>query len=84
MDDKLKNDIYEELKKAAKSGKDIITYKDLSDIVGLGPINQNITQILGEILTDISSNENEKGHPLLSVVAISYTNGIPGQGFFEL
>ena len=77
-------EIYNNLKEVARK-KQLITYKELASVVGLdwnkdyGKCRQ-IFPVLGAV----STCEVEKGHPMLSAIAVRQDKRTPGPGFFAL
>lgn len=76
-------DLYEKLKETARKGG-IVHYSDIAPLVKLDMANPADRNEIGKILGDISLEEHEEGRPLLSVVVVSKSSGMPGQGFFDL
>lgn len=76
--------IYEKLKDVARR-KQLITYRELADVVGLnwnkdyGKCRQ-IFSVLGAV----STSEVQQGHPMLSAIAVRQDTRMPGSGFFRL
>jgi len=59
--------------------RDFITYKELQEEMG-GPGRGYI----GEVLEEVCQREHEQGRPLLSALVVHRTDGLPGNGFWEL
>jgi len=62
-----------------KRANKVITYKQLDEEMG-GPGRGYI----GEVLEEVCQREHEQGRPLLSSLVVHKTDGLPGNGFWEL
>ncbi len=70
----MREDIRQRLIQAARVGE-VVFYQDLG--VGRG-------KVLGQILSDVSEYEHDKGRPLLSAIAVSKVKGMPNEGFWNI
>jgi hypothetical protein len=62
----------------------VVTYREVSDLVGLDPRDPAQRTELSQMLRAVSLHEHQQGRPLLSAVVVSQDTGIPGSGFFTL
>jgi len=58
-----------------------VTYGQIAEIMGLPPSGNHTGSMIGIMLGLIADNERECGRPMLSAVAVSSTNQVPGSGF---
>lgn len=61
-----------------------LTYGEIAEIMGLPPRGSFMASQTGHMVGEISEDEYNSGRPMLSAIAVSSTNGVPGSGFFEL
>jgi hypothetical protein len=81
---KLRNAIYEELKRLAKA-KTPETYGDFGHKFGFLPGDAHFeNNQLWSILGDFSISECEAGRPMISALIYRADTGMPGNGFFKL
>lgn len=81
---KLRNAIYEELTRLAKS-KAPETYGDFGRKFGFLPEDAHFeNNPLWSILGDFSITECEAGRPMISALIYRQDTGMPGNGFFKL
>jgi hypothetical protein len=74
--------VYNELINAARY-RGTVTYQEIASLMGL-PLTGNYMQSqVGHILGEISEDETENDHPMLSAIAVS-VSGSSSSGFFEL
>jgi len=74
--------IFNELVAAARH-RGTATYQELADLIGLPATGAHMGHEIGQILAEISEDECERNHPMLSAAAVN-KNGEPGSGFYEL
>jgi len=75
--------IYDRLRRVARS-RSVTTYQEIAVLVGRSVVNAYDRNWLNGKLDAISTFEVERGHPMLSVVAVNARHLIPGPGFFAL
>ena len=75
--------IYQKIISTAET-KATVTYQELASVKGLTMNNPADRARLANLLGEISRFEHAGGRPMLSVVVVSKTSGMPGQGFFQL
>jgi len=68
----------------AAEKKQSVTYGRIAEIMGLPPSGHHMSNMVGIMLGLITSSERECGRPMLSAVAVSSTNQMPGPGFYGL
>src|SRR5688572_18662696 len=68
----------------AAENRQTVTYGDVAAIMGLPPQGSHMGKVTGQILGAIVERERACGRPMLSAVAVSSTNGMPGLGFYGL
>ena len=66
---------------AAKRG--LLYYEEVARILGINEPGHHMAREVGQVLGEISEDEDKAGRPMLSAVAIA-TKGYPGEGFFQL
>lgn len=74
--------VYCELIKAAQTRR-TLGYQDIATIMGLPMTGNWMARQTGQMLGEISQNENDQRRPMLSALVIR-TDGSPGDGFFNL
>lgn len=74
--------IFHELITAAKY-RGTVTYQEIASLMGLPLVGNYMGKEIGQILGEISEDENLHGRPMLSAVAVG-VKAEPGGGFFEL
>lgn len=74
--------VFCKLIEAAKQRNDV-SYKDVAAIIGIHTPGNHMAREVGQILGEISEDENKDGRPMLSAIAVRVT-GVPGEGFFVL
>ncbi len=75
--------IRDKLIEAAKQHK-IIYYSEVGELLNFSMDNPHHRTELGRILGEISTEEHQKGLPLLSALVVHKENLLPGEGFFKL
>ncbi len=61
-----------------------VTYGQIAEIMGLPQGGSYMGQMVGKMLGAITERERAAGRPMLSAVAVSSTNQMPGPGFYGL
>lgn len=74
--------VYSELIRAAQY-RGTVTYQHIAQIMGLPLKGSYMGSQVGWILGEISDDEQQRGRPMLSAVAVG-VSGKPGSGFFAL
>lgn len=64
--------------------RQVITYGEIAEIMGLPPAGQYMSRETGQMLGEISEYEHLHGRPLLSAVVVRGDKKMPGEGFFTL
>lgn len=59
----------------------VVTYKELVQLLGLPYSRYYLSKVLGQILGEISEDEINHGRPMLSTLAVG-VQGTPGEGFY--
>jgi len=77
------DELYRKLKAVAR-GRETIHYGNIAPMLALDMENPADRVRVGEILGEISREEHETGHPMLSAVVTHKEDERPGAGFFEL
>lgn len=75
--------VRDKLIEAARNQR-VIYYAEVGELLDLFMDNPHHRRELGRILGEISTDEHDSGHPLLSVVVVHKENHRPGEGFFNL
>ena len=60
-----------------------ITYSQVARILGISSRGQNMGRQIGQVLGEISEDEDRGGRPMLSAVVVG-VSGMPGEGFFVM
>src|SRR5215217_2249016 len=68
----------------AAENRQTVTYGQVAAIMDLPPQGSHMGRVTGQVLGAIVLREQACGRPMLSAVAVSSTNGMPGSGFFGL
>jgi len=79
----MKAEIRAMLIKAAQQ-RNVAYYSEVAELANLSMDNPDHRFKLGCILGEISTEEHENGHPLLSAVVVHKGDHLPGEGFFKL
>lgn len=79
----MNQEIYERLKDVSKKGR-VTYYSEIAPLAGLDMSYPADRAKIGELLGEISTFENEQGHPMLSTVVVYRQYNMPGPGFFKL
>lgn len=74
--------VYFELIKVARN-KQTIKYKEIANIMGIQEPGHHMAKETGRMLGEINAYEYLHNRPMLSAVAVTEDEGIPGKGFFE-
>lgn len=73
--------IFAKLIAAAESGQ-IISYKEVGNILGIKSFGDHYAREVGRVLGEISDDEHGNGRPMLSAIAHNEA-GSPGPGFYK-
>ncbi len=68
----------------AAEQKQVVTYGELANIMGLPPTGNHTGNMVGILLGLITESEHDGNRPMLSAVAVSSTHQMPGTGFYGL
>lgn len=79
----MKDRIRDTLIKAARNQR-VVYYAEVGKLLNFSMDNPSHRVELGRILGEISTEEHEKGRPLLSAVVVHKEDHQPGEGFFNL
>lgn len=74
--------VYNALLEAAKS-RHLLHYVEVADLIGVPRAGHHMARQVGQVLGEISEDEHNAGHPMLSAIAVSEAD-FPGDGFFKL
>jgi len=74
--------VYSRLIDAAVHGRTVF-YEEVAQILGKTQPGHHMGREVGQVLGEISEDEDKEGRPMLRAVAIS-AKGYSGEGFFEL
>ncbi len=77
------DELYEKLREVARKQK-TVHYEDIAPMLGLKMEDPADRVRIGQILGEISKQENNDGRPMLSAVVTHKGDERPGTGFFEL
>ena len=61
----------------------LVSYAEISDILGALAADQDMTPDVGRLLGEISADEHHAGRPMLTALVVT-GKGIPGDLFFSL
>jgi hypothetical protein len=75
-------DVYEELKKVARS-KNVTNYTAIGNMIGLDMGNPGDRNKIAKILDEINYHEHQHGRPMISAVVIRQDINMPREGFLE-
>jgi len=68
----------------AAEQKKTVTYGEIAAIMGLPPSGQHTGNVVSIMLRLISGSEHDADRPMLSAMAVSSTNQMPGSGFYAM
>jgi hypothetical protein len=68
---------------AAAQQRGEVSYKEVAHILGIDAPGHHMAREVGQVLGEISEDENAAGRPMLSALAVGVSGG-PGEGFYAL